>query len=92
MDSDLYYKDYFNKKYDLVFGHGMTDLMWYMRKQDPMIQKQTSAPVFKTEDLCECIEQKFHNKPYWNEYEKKFNKLYWKLKIKGKIKKLLRRN
>ena len=50
IDAELYYKDFFSKKYDFIFGHGNTDLMWYMNKG-----KQTNisqAPVFKVCELC----------------------------------------
>lgn len=51
-DSDIYYKSTFSTHYDFMFGHGMTDLMWYMRKQKADIDKLTSAPVFSVEKLC----------------------------------------
>jgi glycosyltransferase involved in cell wall biosynthesis len=53
--------------------------------------QNTTLQYSKTEDLCERVYQQFHNKSYWNEYTKKFNKFYWKLKIKGTIKSLLGR-
>lgn len=52
IDSDVYYKTAFNDHYDFMFGHGMTDIMWYMRKQKSDIDKLTSAPVFNVETLC----------------------------------------
>ena len=45
----------------------------------------------KSEDLCECVYQQYHNKPYWKEYSKKCNLLYLKLRIKGILKKVLGR-
>lgn len=53
--------------------------------------QNTTLQYSKTEDLCECIYQQYHNKPYWNEYTKEFNRIYWKLKVKGTIKKILGR-
>lgn len=52
-DSDVYYKTAFNGHYDFMFGHGMTDTMWYMRKQKSDIDKLTSAPVFSVDALCD---------------------------------------
>lgn len=51
-DSDVYYKTAFSDHYDFMFGHGMTDIMWYMRKQKSDIDKLTSAPVFSVDTLC----------------------------------------
>jgi hypothetical protein len=46
IDPDTYYKDFFNKKYDFIFGHGNTDLMWYMTKH-----KQVNTNVFDSNEL-----------------------------------------
>lgn len=51
----------------------------------------TTLQYSKTEDLCSCIYQEFHEKPYWSEYTKKFNRIYWKSKIKQMIQKIFRR-
>ena len=48
-DDKIYYKDYFNDYYDFIFGHGNTDLMWYMK--DVKKTKQFSSPVFKSSEL-----------------------------------------
>ena len=48
-DSDIYYKPFFSKHYDFLFGHGNTDLMWYMKKEKG--HKTSSAPVFKANEL-----------------------------------------
>ena len=50
IDDELYYKDFFSKKYDFIFGHGNTDLMWYMKGVEQ--NKLSQAPVFKVEELC----------------------------------------
>lgn len=55
-DSEVYYKTAFSRHYDFMFGHGMTDLMWYMRKQKNDIDKLTSAPVFEVSKLCEVAQ------------------------------------
>lgn len=53
--------------------------------------QNTTMQYSKTEDLCASIYQQFHTKPYWREYEKKFKLLYWNLRFKGVVKKLLGR-
>lgn len=53
IDQELYYQDYFKNHYDLIVGHGMTDVIWYMRNEKSTEMKtQTSAPVFSVEKLC----------------------------------------
>lgn len=46
---ELYYEKYFNSEYDFIFGHGNTDLMWYMKNTKQL--KTSSAPVFTSEEL-----------------------------------------
>lgn len=53
--------------------------------------QNTTLQYSKIEDLCEMVYQQFHTKPYWKEYERKFNQIYWKLKVKGLVKKILGR-
>lgn len=53
--------------------------------------QNTTLQYSKTEDLCVKVYQQYHMKPYWKEYEKKFNQAYWRLKIKGRVKKILGR-
>lgn len=48
-DSEAYYKDYFARHYDFLFGHGNTDMMWYMDEQPT---SYSSAPVFEMNTLC----------------------------------------
>lgn len=43
----------------------------------------------KSEDLCECVYRQYHDKPYWKEYSKRYNLLYWKIRIKGITKRIL---
>ena len=53
--------------------------------------QNTTLQYSKTEDLCAKVYQQYHTKPYWKEYEKKFNQAYWKLKVKRMLKKMLGR-
>lgn len=53
--------------------------------------QNTNLQYSKTEDLCADIYEKYHMKPYWIEYKRKFYRIYWELKIKGLIKKILGR-
>ena len=53
-DSKEYYKDYFNKKYQLVFGHGMFEETNFSSKNKYQTMKK--YPVFNSkemEELCE---------------------------------------
>ena len=54
-DQDLYYKDYFNKKYDLVIGHGMIDKIWYAKDDKDKYGSTSilSAPVFELNKLLD---------------------------------------
>lgn len=54
--------------------------------------QNTSLQYLQTEDLCAKIYQEFHSRSYWQDYKKRFNKLYWKLRIREIFKKILRRN
>ena len=72
-------KDYLEK--DLLLNF-FTDWCVKWKLQNTMLQYS------KTEDLCASVYQHFHEKPYWKEYEKKFKRVYWKLRIKGVVKKL----
>lgn len=51
VDQDLYYKEYFDKHYDIMIGHGMIDKIWYAN--DSRKKSMSSAPVFDVEKLCE---------------------------------------
>ena len=50
LDKEIYYKEFFQDNYDLIFGHGNTDVMWYMNQKEK--QPHSAAPVFETEELC----------------------------------------
>lgn len=49
VDQDSYYKEPFSHYYDLIFGHGMTDMMYYAEKKS--INHVPGAPVFEIEKL-----------------------------------------
>ena len=55
IDEEEYYQTYFNKaknrRYDFLFGHGNTDLMWFAKKLKPT--KGAHAPLFKASILSE---------------------------------------
>lgn len=51
-----YYDEWLNDKYDLIFGHGMIDEIWYA---NGAVNKQKQAgslvtPVFSVNDLCKA--------------------------------------
>lgn len=53
-NSEEYYKDYFNKKYQLIFGHGMFEETNFSSKNK--FQTMKKYPIFnstKMEDICE---------------------------------------
>jgi len=51
VDSNIYYKEYFSRHYDFIFGHGPTSLMWYMKGKNTV--EHSSATVFDVDQLCE---------------------------------------
>lgn len=54
---------------------------------------QKSAMQYSnTEDLCKCVERAVEDKPYRNEYQRKFRKLYAEEKAKRIIKNLIGRD
>lgn len=50
VDQSLYYKEYFEKHYDIIIGHGMIDKIWYAKTSKRA--GMSSAPVFDVEQLC----------------------------------------
>ena len=53
VDQNEYYKEYFNKHYDLILGHGITDKIWYASRDKSVdLNHHTTAPIFKVEELC----------------------------------------
>lgn len=57
VDMDSYYEEYFDvdEKYDIIFGHGMVDKIWFGKRNDNEngMNKMTRVPVFKVEKLTE---------------------------------------
>lgn len=54
LDQDAYYEEYFQKRYDFIFGHGMVDKIWYAKRNkdsQSSISKYMSAPVFGVDEL-----------------------------------------
>lgn len=53
VDQEEYYSEYFNKRYDLILGHGITDKIWYASKDKSIdLNHHTTAPIFKVDKLC----------------------------------------
>lgn len=52
-DKGEFYKEYFNKKYDMVFGHGMTDMMYYAETKPDQMKNVPGSPVFKVSELLD---------------------------------------
>lgn len=51
---EIYYDDWLSEKYDLIFGHGMIDDIWYANGANNK-QKQAGSlvtPVFSVDKLC----------------------------------------
>lgn len=53
VDQNAYYEEYFNKHYDLILGHGITDKIWYASKdKSEDLNHHTTAPIFSVDELC----------------------------------------
>lgn len=52
-DKDEYYKDYFNDRYDMIFGHGMVNEVAFASKSQTSEVTMSKAPIFKTETLID---------------------------------------
>lgn len=50
-DTEEYYKDYFNKSYDMIFGHGMVNEVAFVAKSQLSEVSMQKAPIFKSENL-----------------------------------------
>ncbi len=66
VDSDTYYKSYLSDHYDFIFGHGPTDLMWYMKKENEMAKLHSSATVFKADELCKVANYSYFGHFHYN--------------------------
>lgn len=51
-DQEEYYKEWFSEKYDLIFGHGMVDKIWYADDSKRGHSKAPITPVFSVDELC----------------------------------------
>lgn len=50
-DKKEYYKDYFNKEYDMIFGHGLMNEVAFVAKNQESEVTMQKAPIFKSEEL-----------------------------------------
>lgn len=57
VDQDSYYKEPFSHYYDFIFGHGMTNMMYYAEKKS--INHVPGAPVFEVEKLTSICNYAF---------------------------------
>ena len=65
-DADIYYKPFLSKRYDFIFGHGPTDLMWYMRKENDMTKSYSKANVWKVDDCCKIANYSYFGHFHYN--------------------------
>lgn len=65
-NGELYYKEYFDLHFDFIFGHGPTDLMWYMNVEDDTEQNRSSAVVHKVEQLCKVANYSYFGHFHYN--------------------------
>lgn len=52
-DKDDFYKDYFNQRYDMIFGHGMVNEVAFASKSQMSEVTMSKAPIFKTQNLID---------------------------------------
>ena len=52
-DRDKYYADYFNKQYDMIFGHGLVNEVAFVASKQESETTMGKAPVLKTQTLME---------------------------------------
>lgn len=50
-NQEEYYKEYFNKTYDAIFGHGMVNEVAFVAKSQESEMTMNKAPIFKSKDL-----------------------------------------
>ena len=70
VDQDSYYKEAFSHYYDLIFGHGMTDMMYYAEKKK--ITAVPGAPVFKMSELTSICNYCFFGHVHTHKVEGRF--------------------
>lgn len=54
-DQDEYYRKYFNKEYDLAFGHGMFKEVSFESKKQESGVTMSKSPVFDSKDLISIV-------------------------------------
>lgn len=53
VNQEEYYKEFFQKHYDMILGHGITDKIWYTARDKSIdLNHHTTAPIFKVDELC----------------------------------------
>ena len=65
-DSAIYYKPYLSDHYDFIFGHGPTDLMWYMREEKAIMNTQSKATVWKADECCKLANYSYFGHFHYN--------------------------
>jgi DNA repair exonuclease SbcCD nuclease subunit len=50
-NKEEYYKDYFEDKYDYIFGHGLVDKAVFLAATQESEATRSQAPIFKTDEL-----------------------------------------
>lgn len=50
-NKDEYYENYFNKEYDMIFGHGLVNEVAFVAKMQESEVTMSKAPIFKSETL-----------------------------------------
>lgn len=51
VDKEEYYKDYLDKEYDMIFGHGLVNEVMFVATKQESEATMAKAPVFKSEEL-----------------------------------------
>lgn len=50
-DKDRYYNEFFNKEYDMIFGHGLMNEVAFVAKMQDSEVTMAKAPIFKSDEL-----------------------------------------
>lgn len=53
-NKDEYYKEYFNKEYDMIFGHGLVNEVAFVASKQESEITMSRAPIFKSEELLKA--------------------------------------
>ncbi|WP_304576804.1 metallophosphoesterase [Romboutsia ilealis] len=54
-NKDEYYGDFYNKKYDMIFGHGMVQEVSFCALSQESATTMTKAPIFNTDKFKEMV-------------------------------------